>query len=83
MDAGTKRALERVLELQGGYLDNEEYLSLPETRALFNMIKTFPWLLVVAQSGFNEVVAKREMVKAAIDMGLLERLGGKDGKNTA
>ena len=64
---------ERALGLPQRFLSDKKNLELPETKALLNIIKLCPWIITVADNNFDPKVAKREMVKAAIDAGLLEK----------
>jgi hypothetical protein len=60
----SQSSIERVLELPTGTLDKEN----PETLALMRIVKTFPWLLKVADEHFNELESKRIMCHSAIDV---------------
>ena len=65
--------IERALGLPQRFLRDKKNLELPETKALLNIIKICPWLVNVADHNFDSKLAKREMVKAAIDLGILEQ----------
>jgi len=41
---------------------------LPETMALFKIIHTYPWMLKVADSSYDEKCAEKEMLKQAADI---------------
>lgn len=66
-------SLERILGLPFGYLKDKRHYRAKDFQALIKILKTFPWMLIVADANYDEKIAKREMVKAAIDMGLLEK----------
>lgn len=51
---GLKRPyIERCLGLPQRSLSDKKFLKLPETQALLKLIITFPWLIEVAENGFN------------------------------
>jgi hypothetical protein len=58
----TKVQLERALDLNPHDLDNTEN---PEIIALMKMIKTFPWLVNVAERKFDQVYANQMLHKTA------------------
>ena len=71
------RELERKLGLPISYLDDEENVKLPETQALLKMINAMPWLLEVAESGFNPNVSELILQREAINIKIEEARNGK------
>lgn len=64
--------VERTLGMPFGYLKDKRHLKSKTTQALLKILHQFPWMLNVAAANYDPKVAKREMVKAAIDQGMLE-----------
>lgn len=54
----TKTAIERILSLPFGSIDRwEKYGYPPEAEALFNILNLFPWMIDIAETGFDPVTA--------------------------
>ena len=71
------RELERKLGLPLRYLDDEENVKLPETQSLLKMIDAMPWLIEVADSGFNPKVSELILQREAINIKIEEARNGK------
>jgi hypothetical protein len=71
------RELERKLGLPLRYLDSKENVELPETQALLKMIDAMPWLIEVAESGFNPEVSQLILQREAINIKIEEARNGK------
>ena len=63
----TAPGLERVLGLNQGSIEIAKMTNDPEVIALLKIIKTYPWLLDVAEHNFDESMSKRIMFHSAID----------------
>jgi len=59
--------IERMLGLPQRFLSKKENLELPETQVLLKLIDVFPWLLKVADSGYDPIITKRIMAEAIGD----------------
>lgn len=64
--------IERIFSLEPGYIEKNQ-LTDPCLTILLSLIDEFPFLVTVAKKGFDPIIAKRELVKDAIDRGLLEK----------
>ena len=62
----TQACVERILNLKINSLRTED--PAPELIALMKIIKTYPWLLKVADSNYNEFEAKRILGRTAVDL---------------
>jgi hypothetical protein len=60
----SQAGIERVLDLPQHSLDKEKG---SEVVALIKMIKTFPWLISVAEKNYDRKEAKRTLLHVAVD----------------
>lgn len=59
------RHTERCLGLPQRYLDDLNNLALPETQILLKMIESMPFLLEIAEGGFNEILSSEILQREA------------------
>lgn len=62
----TQGCIERILNLKAKSLSIEN--PAPELIALMKVIRTYPWLLKVADNNYNEFEAKRILGHVAVDL---------------
>lgn len=67
------RELERKLGLGWGYLSNPATMNSPETVALLKCIESMPWLIEVAEYGFDPEISQLLLQRAAIDIKIKDR----------
>jgi hypothetical protein len=63
--------IERVLDLHQGALDTGNLIDDPEIIALLKIVRTYPWLLEVAEADYDENESKRILLHHAIDQMIL------------
>ena len=65
-------AIERAFSLGVGFLSKKENLEDPTTKAFVDLIKNMPWLVEVADYGFDPELSKlllqREALETKIEM---------------
>lgn len=66
-------AIERIFELDQGSLRIAKLTEDPEIIALLKMIRTFPWLIDVADKRFDESHSKRILLHNAVDLMMNEK----------
>jgi hypothetical protein len=59
--------IERSLDLPINTLDVSNLINDPEIIALLNIIKTYPWLIDVAQKNYDHLESKRILLHNAVD----------------
>jgi len=64
----TEAAIERSLDLKQGDIRRACLIDDPEMVALLKIVRTYPWLLEVAELGYKENSSKRIMLHNAIDI---------------
>lgn len=62
----TQASIERALDLEMGSLSTEN--PSPELLVLMKIIKTYPWLIEVADQNYDEFEAKRVLGHNAVDL---------------
>lgn len=62
----TRGCVERILNLKANSLSTEN--PAPELIALMKVIRTYPWLLKVADNNYDEFEAKRILGHVAVDL---------------
>lgn len=63
--------LERKLGMPLGSFEKEK--SLPETQELINILNNFPWIVEVAEWGYDETLAQLILQREAIKVRIEER----------
>lgn len=69
----TASAIERSLELKQGALQIAIMTDDPEVVALLKMVRTYPWLLEVAEHNFREDNALRILLHNAVNVMVNEK----------
>lgn len=62
----TQASIERALDLEIGSLSTEN--PSPELLVLMKIVKTYPWLIEVADQNYDEFEAKRILGHNAVDL---------------
>lgn len=57
------RSIERALGIPFGTLDDEKELQKPEVKALLNIIKSMPWIIDVADYGFDKEISDLILIR--------------------
>ena len=69
----TASAIERVFDLEQGALKSACQTDNPEIITLLRMVRVYPWLIEVAEHGFDGERSQRILLHNAVDIMMNER----------
>ncbi len=65
--------IERCFGLNTGFLKEDKNLELPETKALLKIIELFPWIIDIADHGFDKHLSNIYLELIAVTIKIEQR----------